>query len=110
MMRFDVGTMCPRELLSATAPMLLESEEGRRCEVALQDRADLFERMLILFGCVRDDTVGRREDPEIAHIRIVGREQDADVAGDPGQDDAADAERLEQGVERRVEEPRMLRL
>ena len=90
------------------SPILLEPEEARRREVALQDGADLFQRMLILFGGVRDDTVGRREDPEIAHVGIVGREQDADVAGDPGQDDAADAERLEQRVERRVEEPRML--
>jgi hypothetical protein len=87
------------------SPIPLEPEEGRRREIALQDGADLFQCMLTLFSSVRDDTAGRREDPEIAHVRVVGREQDADVAGDPGQDDATDAKRLEQRVERCVEEP-----
>ena len=90
--------------------LLLEPEKGRRGEVALQHRLNLCQRVLVLFGRVRDDAIGGCEDPQLTHIRIIGRKEDADVAGDPGQYDPADAKRREKRIERRVEEPRMLRL
>ena len=65
--------------------------------------------MSVLFGRVRDNAIGRREQLQFSHVRIIGREQHADISGDAGHYDAPDAERLEQGVERGVKESRVLR-
>ena len=70
----------------------------------------LSQRPVVLRGGVRDDAVGRGVDPEAAHVGVVGGEQHADVSGDAGDDDAADAQIFEQRLERRIVEPRVLRL
>ena len=54
--------------------------------------------------------VGRREDAQAAHVGVVGGEQHADVAGDAGDDDAADLQIVEQRLERGVVEAGVLRL
>ena len=40
----------------------------------------------------------------VAHVRVVGAEEDADVAGDPGQDQCLRAQIGQQRIERGLEE------
>src|SRR5690606_30730956 len=93
-----------------SARRLAELQERRLGYVSLEDRGDLAKRIVIVVIGVRDDAVGGREQFEAAHVGIVRGEQHADVAGNPRQNQAADAECLEQGVERRAEETGVLRL
>jgi len=65
---------------------------------------------MVVGGCVRHDAIARREQLEVAHVGIVGGEEDADVARDSRQNHTADAERLEQRIERRAEEARVFGL
>ena len=60
--------------------------------------------MLIVSHRVRDDAVRGRVHFQVAHVRVVGRKQDADIAGNACQDYAPGPEAAEQRVEGRVKE------
>jgi hypothetical protein len=60
--------------------------------------------VLVVFGGLGDDAVVRGVDLQLPHVRVVSGEEDADVAGDAREDDPPDTERLEERIERRVEE------
>ena len=64
--------------------------------------------MIVVCGGVRDDAIRRCEDLQIAHIGIIGGEEDADVAGDARQDHAPDTKRVQQSIERGIEEAECL--
>ena len=62
----------------------MEAQRGRRGDVALEDDGDLSKGMVVISRRVRDNAVAGRENLEVAHIRVVRREEDADVARDAG--------------------------
>ena len=62
----------------------LEVQLGRGRRVGLEDLGHLLEGVVVLLLGVRRHAVARDDQAEIAHVGVVGREQHADVAGDPG--------------------------
>jgi hypothetical protein len=58
----------------------------------------------------RRDAVARHDDTEVAHVRVVRREEHAHLGRHARDHDRLGAEVAEQELERRVEEARMLRL
>src|SRR5438477_12369415 len=73
-----------------------KSELRGRYNIAFHYQLDLLERVFVVSGGVRHNTVCRRENPQLSHVRIVGGEQHADIAGNSCKDDAADTQTLEQ--------------
>ena len=78
--------------------------------MAFHCRPDLPQGMLVVSDRVRHDAVGGCVHLQVSHVRVVGRKQDADVAGDACQKDAAGSEAAEQRVQGRVKEPGVLGL
>lgn len=66
--------------------------------------------MGIVLGSVRGGRVARNAEVEIAKIGIIGREQDADIPGNPGEDEGPGAQVFEQEIQSRREKSRMFRL
>ena len=52
-------------------------------DCSFRDVLDLSEGIVVVGGRVEDDAIGGREDPEVAHVRIVGGEQHANVLAIP---------------------------
>jgi len=69
----------------------------------------LRERVVIFLDRVGRDAVFREHQAEVAHIRNVGAEKDADVADHTGHDEGACAKTGEQRVECGGEKRRVLR-
>ena len=92
-------------MLSASAmDEFPQRQLGRWADVGPQHLAHLVEGIPVLFLGIRGDAVAGHDQAKVAHVGVVGREQHADVAGDTGDDDAADLQVIEQGLERRVVE------
>jgi len=72
------------------ASIWAKSEACGYSHFTLQHGLQLTKGVIIVGGRIRDDAVGRREDFVFPHVRIVGREEYADVAGDAGENDAPD--------------------
>lgn len=69
----------------------------------------LGERGRVCRAGVRGDAAPWHDEVEIAHVRVVGGEHDADVPGDVGGDRRPHSEIIQQQIERRREKPGVLR-
>src|SRR6188768_3696880 len=89
---------------------LSKSEVCRWRHLAFHHRRDLAERVFVVSDGVRHDAVCRRVHSQVTHVRVICREQDADVPRDTRQNDPANTETSKQGVQCRVKESRVFRL
>jgi hypothetical protein len=64
---------------------LFEVQLTGNCDISFQNFFHLFECVLIFFLALRDYAVSRYEEPEVAHVGIVGGKEDAVIARDAGE-------------------------
>src|SRR2546430_9015856 len=89
---------------------LFQLEVGRGAGVGLEDSVHAAEGMVALIRVDGRNAVRGYDELEVAHVCVVGREQDAQISADAGEYESARAEIVQQGVKRRGEEGRVLRL
>ena len=68
-----------------------------------------FERVAVLARAIRDDAIRRHAQVVVAHVSIIGGEEDAVIAGHTGDDQMARAEISQERFECRGEETGVFR-
>jgi hypothetical protein len=104
---------CPHQASSLRPPggQHVRQVEGRgRADIRFEDGLHYVQGARMLAHGLRGDTIRRDEEPIPPHIRIIGRQQHTDVPGDSRQHQRADAQRLEEEIQRGRIKARMLGL
>jgi hypothetical protein len=78
---------------------------GRVRRVGPQHFDHLIEGVFVLFTRMRNDSVMGRDEREVAHVRVISHEQDADISCDAGEDYFLGAQVLQQKIEACAVEP-----
>jgi len=82
----------------------------RRSNICFQDSLHKLQRTLVFRFGLRGDAVGRNHQPVVAHVRVVCREQDADVGRKARQNQSLSPQMFQKQIERGVTTSRRLRI
>lgn len=81
------------------AGVLFEAEGGGGGETGLEAGFDVVEGVAVGGEGLGGGAVGRDDDAVVAHVGVVGGVEEADVAGESGEDDGVDPKMMEEQVE-----------
>ena len=93
-----VGNGLRRRVLHST-PFFAERNCFGRADVSLQDFFHQAKGVVIFSGGIGNDAVAGNEQFEIPHVSVVGGEEDANVAGNAGEDEFFCAEMRKEEIE-----------
>jgi hypothetical protein len=79
---------------------LVEFKIAASLDLGAAEALELGERDVVVEVAFGGTAVGEGDEAELVHMGVVGGEEDAEIGGDAGEDETADAEVVEEGKER----------